>query len=125
MYTFWFKIGYIAMLLCLLLCSASIKACTTSTTQSNIEMSVYTNGSNSDQFVLSDIVVDSNDNQYILYAISGSDTLIRIVRLNADGTQEWSMFYTTLYRTTNMKTMHISGDGATLRIISQQNSTSE
>ena len=125
MYTFWFKIGYIAMLLCLLWCSVSIKACTTSTTQSNIEMSVYTNGSNSDQFVLSDIVVDSNDNQYILYAPPGIDTLIRIVRLNADGTQEWSMFYTTLYRTINMKSMHISGDGTTLRIISQQNITSE
>ena len=118
--TWFFKVGYTVIVISLLWCTMSVRACTNSTSQSTIKMTFYADDTaGTDPYAVSDIVLDSSSNQYLLYASTISTQNIRISKINSNGTFGWSVLYTNMVMLNHKKSMLISSDGSALRVIAQ------
>ena len=115
------SIGYVLIVLSLLWLSVSMQACTSSSTQTTLEFDFYKDGGNSSLYQIFDIVVDSSANQYLIYSDGTSGNLF-VTKKNSGGGYDWSFEYPTIDVLPFAKSVILSSDGNTLRIIGDKSS---
>ena len=85
-------IGYALVILSLLWCSGSMQVCSNSTTNYTIEVNFYKNDTGTIRSDPMDIIVDSSNNQYLMYTLAASDSY-RITKIASDGNYIWTQQY--------------------------------
>ena len=101
------------------------QTCETSGSQDStvIEVNLFQESGSSTVFNPLDIVLDSSENRYLFYELSGtSDENVRATKIASNGSYVWTKKYTGMMAREFMKKVAISNDGSKIRMLSRSSS---